>query len=107
LFKINRETALHISGAPYLLESPEFRGSEPEFLSRKETILNMIEELAPPGCSPRIYISDRNKIALVVSTFGSSQGSGTIGLIGPWRMPYPQVVSIVQFTADRLSEFLT
>lgn len=49
-----------------------------------------------------------NDCSLVVAKYGAQRASmGAVGVIGPLRMPYAQIVSTVRFVAGTMSELLT
>jgi heat-inducible transcriptional repressor len=45
--------------------------------------------------------------SLVTSTYKVGRISGTIGIIGPTRMPYNKLVSVVEYTARTITEALS
>ncbi len=51
-------------------------------------------------------IDEIRDCSLVTSRYKIGKISGTIGIIGPTRMPYSKLVSIVQYTARSLTDAL-
>jgi heat-inducible transcriptional repressor len=45
--------------------------------------------------------------SLVTSSYRVGNVTGSIGIIGPTRMPYRKLVSIVEYTARTISEVLS
>lgn len=43
-------------------------------------------------------------VSIVTSSFRLGGGQGIIGVIGPKRMPYPRLISIVDHTAKALNQ---
>ena len=53
-------------------------------------------------------ISQLNGCSLVLTTYRAGEGrGGTVGVLGPTRMPYSQVAPRVRFVADRVGEAVT
>ena len=111
------EDQLYVSGASLMLGQPEF--STPEQMKRLIQALEskkMLIELLDRGQSAQgvqIFIgSDSSHIdlegcSLITSNFSNQKGAiGTLGVIGPVRMNYSQVVPIVDFTAQLVSRVL-
>ncbi|MCK4503248.1 MAG: heat-inducible transcription repressor HrcA [Desulfuromonadales bacterium] len=111
------EDQLYVSGASLMLGQPEF--STPEQMQRMiqtlESKKNLIE-LLDRGQSAegvQIFIGsesshvDLSDCSLITSNFSNQKGAiGTLGVIGPVRMNYSQVVPIVDFTAQLVSRVL-
>ena len=111
------EDQVYVSGASLMLGQPEF--STPEQMKRLVQAFEskkLLIELLDRGHSARgvqIFIgSDSNQIdlegcSLITSNFSNQKGAiGTLGVVGPIRMNYSQVVPIVDFTAQLLSRVL-
>jgi heat-inducible transcriptional repressor len=53
-------------------------------------------------------ISQLTGCSLVLTTYRAGEGrGGTVGVLGPTRMPYSQVAPRVRFVADRVGEAVT
>lgn len=108
---------LMIEGQFQLLESPEFVGSDKfkciiQELEEKKKILHILDRCRNAD-GVRIFIGmeaeDENLDAVgLVGAPYSKDGKviGALGVIGPVRMDYSHVVSIVDFTAKVLSDIL-
>jgi heat-inducible transcriptional repressor len=111
------EEKLHFTGTDKLIVQPEFadRARLTEFLKVLEDRKELIEfiETKSIGEGIVITIGTENPIeeikncSLVISKYQTGKVSGTIGVIGPTRMPYSKLVSIVEYTAKSLNESLS
>jgi heat-inducible transcriptional repressor len=53
-------------------------------------------------------VPEMRDMSLVTAPYSrGGQILGVLGVIGPTRMEYTEVISIVEYTADRLSEYLS
>jgi heat-inducible transcriptional repressor len=123
LERLIREHRLHASSRVYsdgkanILKQPEFQD-----VSRAQPVLSALEqeevvvELLRPGDRGdrvRITIGRENKreemkeCSVITATyFLDGHPAGVLGIVGPTRMPYGRVVSVVSFLADSLGEAL-
>ncbi|MCD6580203.1 MAG: heat-inducible transcription repressor HrcA [Desulfuromusa sp.] len=111
------EDQLYVSGASLMLGQPEF--STPEQMKRliqafesKKLLIELLDR-GQSAQGVQIFIgSESSQIALegcslITSNFSNQKGAiGTLGVIGPIRMNYSQVVPIVDFTAQLVSRVL-
>jgi heat-inducible transcriptional repressor len=108
---------VHLEGTANILRQPEFRSQEKvsalvDFLEEKKSL---VEVVSAKGIKEGIVItigreSDRDEtrnLSMVTSTYEVGGLKGTIGVIGPTRMPYSKLVSIVDYTAKLLTEILS
>lgn len=108
---------LHLGPASVLASQPEF-GSE----ERLKSLITLTEErdlLAEAlgtrnhGGNLRITIGAENEASmlsdftLVTAEYRVGDMKGVIGVIGPTRMPYEKVVTIVDYTSSMVSRILT
>ncbi len=109
------QTELVVEGETELINSNEF-----STLEQVQTLLNSLEEkeqllkildscLESPGV--RIFIGMESRceatknFSLITATYAKNQKLlGTLGVIGPTRMNYSKVISIVDFTAKMVSD---
>ncbi|MDF1544442.1 MAG: heat-inducible transcriptional repressor HrcA [bacterium] len=107
---------IHISGTDRLLQHPEFASaktiSELMRIIENGTVLSeFLKSSSAEGIV--ITIGHENKIneimncSLVTSSYKVGNISGSIGIIGPTRMPYSKLVSIVECTARTITETLS
>lgn len=109
---------LYISGATNMLDHPEFGdiATTRELLrtfERKERLTDLMTELAADE-GVRVTIGDENPVnemrdcALITSTYlYRNQVLGILGVVGPRRLPYPDVIAIVNETARHVTDALS
>jgi heat-inducible transcriptional repressor len=113
-----RGRTLYVSGAINMLDQPEFWDIEStrELLrtfEQKERLADLMTALAgAEGLS--VTIGDENPVAemrectLITSTYlYRDQIIGVLGVVGPRRLPYPEVISIVNETARHVTDALS
>jgi heat-inducible transcriptional repressor len=113
-----RGRTLYISGATNMLDHPEFWDIETtrELLrtfEQKERLANLMANLAHDQ-GLHITIGEENPFAemrectLITSTYlYRNQVLGILGIVGPRRLPYPDVIAVVNETARHVSEALS
>lgn len=108
---------IFVSGTSLMLEQPEF--STPDQMKRiiktlesKSTLIELLDR-SQMAQGVQIFIGSQNQhveiegCSLVTSSFSNKKGAiGTLGVIGPVRMSYSQVIPIVDFTAQLVSRIL-
>ena len=111
------EDLVFVSGTSLMLEQPEF--STPQQMRRiiqtlesKKKLIDLLDR-SQAANGVQIFIgseSQHNEIegcSLITSNFSNRKGAiGTLGVIGPMRMDYSQVIPIVDFTAQFVSRIL-
>jgi heat-inducible transcriptional repressor len=115
---ILQDRTLYVSGATNMLDHPEFLdvGAMRQMLrtfEEKDRLIELLTGLVGWGHGVRVTIGGENPVeelqecTLVTSAYSyRGQVVGVLGIVGPRRMPYPQVMSIVSDTAERISERL-
>ena len=104
-------------GQPSLLaEQPEFATGESmrELIALTETRERIGDMLRHRGSAPGITITIGNehrdprlgKFTIVTSEYRAGPLTGVIGVIGPTRMPYDKVISLVSHTSQLVSDLL-
>jgi heat-inducible transcriptional repressor len=108
---------LHFGGTAQLLKQPEFQN--PKDVAR---LIDFIEDrtaiqqiLTGAGINEGISITIGHKVkkdvdetlSLLTSTYDMGGVKGVVGIIGPTRMKYSKIVSLVDYTSKMLSEILT
>lgn len=114
-FSLNQEIHVFLDGASNFFSQPEFLEVDKmeslfRLLEQKQQIAELLSsQQSTPGI--QVVIGSENKYAgmemcSVVHSCYTSRGNvlGTIGVIGPTRMQYSRVVSIVDFTAQVMSQ---
>ncbi len=111
------ENQIYVSGTSLMLEQPEF--SSPQQMKRliqtlesKKLLIELLDR-SQSAQGVQIFIGsesscvDLDGCSLITSNFSNQKGAiGTLGVIGPVRMDYSQVIPIVDFTAQLVSSFL-
>lgn len=109
---------LYVSGTINMLDHPEFLDLETtrELLrtfEQKERLAELLTTLATDG-GVRLLIGEENPVTtmrectLVTSTYlYHDQVLGILGVVGPRRMPYPEVMSVVDETARQVTDALS
>lgn len=115
--KIHGDSKLYLGGTTNILEQPEFHD-----LEKVKMVLNILEhdDLLCQVLSKRekerlnIFIGKENELkeihdcTLITATYiVKGEAIGRIGILGPKRMEYPRVISIVDFVARMLSDLLS
>ncbi len=113
-----RGRTLYVSGAINMLDHPEFWNIDTtrELLrtfEQKERLADLMTQLAgDDGLS--VTIGEENPVAemrectLITSTYTyRDQVVGILGVVGPRRLPYPEVISIVNETARHVTDALS
>jgi heat-inducible transcriptional repressor len=113
-----RGRTLYVSGAINMLDHREFWDIETtrELLrtfEQKEKLAELMTALATEA-GVRVTIGDENPVTamrdctLITSTYMyRDQVLGILGVVGPRRLPYPEVISIVNETAQHVTEALS
>lgn len=111
LFRLPSSQALILEGARNIPDIPEFREeglrSVLEILEDREMVLHLLSQHLQDSVRVSIGAEHELERALDYSlvTAGFSVGSlpGSLGIIGPRRMPYSRLVSLVRYTADLIN----
>jgi heat-inducible transcriptional repressor len=113
-----RGRTLYVSGAINMLDHPEFWDIETtrqllRTFEQKERLAEMMSTLAAEE-GVRVTIGDENPVTemrectLITSTYMyRDQVLGILGVVGPRRLPYPDVISAVDETARQVTEALS
>ncbi len=105
----------HFGGAEYMAMQPEFNDlskyrSIVELIEDEDMIIHLFENDSTTDNEVRVRIGTENKLTQieqcsVVSTkYSIGTVSGSIGLVGPKRMNYPRMVSLVEQLATRFNK---
>jgi len=104
-----------IAGTPNLLEYPEFDSPERfrgviELIEDEDVIIHLFENKdSTSDLVVNIGAENENVImndySLIKSTYNMGSATGTIGLIGPKRMNYSKMISLVKYISEYLSKY--
>ncbi len=102
-----------LGSAQMLVDQPEFSSSERmrnllELTERRERLREALRERQSPGISVTIggehLDPSLQAFTIVTSAYECGPFSGMIGVMGPTRMPYHKVVTLVEHTSRMLGE---
>lgn len=111
------EGQIYIAGTSLMLEQPEFSTPQQmkkiiQALESKKQLLELLDR-SQAAQGVQIFIGSESTQAelegcsLITSNFSNKKGAiGTLGVIGPMRMDYSQVIPIVDFTAQLVGRVL-
>ena len=112
--KVIEEESIHLEGANRLFELPEFNSLEVaknfvSILDEKELMTDMLNTGFAKDIN--VYIGEENEQESLkdfsVVTFKHRIGNkdlGTIGIIGPKRMDYAKVISVMKYISKKLND---
>jgi heat-inducible transcriptional repressor len=106
---------IYAEGETNIILQPEFFskdnvGAIIEILEEKKMLMHLFEKEQPNKSGVIIMIGGENQdgqmksFSVVKTKFSMGQMEGSLGVIGPKRMPYPFLVSAVDYTAKLLGE---
>ncbi|MEE9555301.1 MAG: heat-inducible transcriptional repressor HrcA [candidate division Zixibacteria bacterium] len=124
LLENSPQSEVHIGDTRHILNQPEFKDSSKirDFIDLVEERKTMIELVSRAGIVEGICVTigvegggsggdkdlaESKDFSLMSSTYSAGKFKGILGIIGPTRMPYSKLVSVVDYTAKRLSEILS
>jgi len=107
---------IHLSGADRLVTKPEFASHAKlsellKVLENGRVLTEFLRNQEDEGLV--ITIGKENRLievmncSLVTSSYHVGKIKGMVGIIGPTRMPYSQLVSVVEYTARTITEALS
>jgi len=108
---------VYVAGTSRMLEQPEFSSHDSMMkimrtLESKQQLIHLLDSSQSAG-GVQIFIGCQSPYAklegcsLITAPFSGHKGAvGTLGVIGPVRMNYSQVIPIVDFTANLVSRIL-
>ena len=114
----DENTEPYLDGLHFLFGQPEFVNNRQLGLSLMELIegRSLLRSIVPPGFTGgkvRVIIGKENvaepihDYSVVLGSYGTPrQASGTIGVIGPTRMPYGRAIATVSFLTLALSRLV-
>jgi len=120
IFKDDRRNEkLILTGARNIIKQPEFEDPEKfesiiELMEDKDIIIHIMEKSAEKDKND-VVISIGSEIddvkmqeySFISKEYQLGETIGTLGIIGPKRMEYSKIISIVDYVSRMLSEFLT
>lgn len=108
---------MHLGGTTNIVNQPEFKNREKlrsliEVLEEKKLLTELIsakgiKEGITITIGKEIERGEMQSCSLLTSPYKAGKVQGTIGIIGPTRMRYSKLVSMVEYTAKLLSDVLS
>lgn len=107
---------VYLRGATKIMNQPEFRDVDKvkdilELLERSDQLIHLF---GTPSAGLNVRIGQENELAAVqqcsiITTSYSLGGKpvGMVGILGPTRMEYSKVITVLNYLAEGLSEMLT
>jgi heat-inducible transcriptional repressor len=107
-------SAVRVEGADHIASQPEFQSAPRlralvSLLAERERLTQALEPFADALC-PRVAIGRENGPGAIRNWSLVGRGieirgrRGSLGVLGPVRMPYPRLVSLVAYLGERLAE---
>lgn len=115
LFDVQKEAdRIHISGTHNLLNYPEFDTVERvkgviELIENEDMIIHIIDKSKDINSDVKVMIGNElgdgilEDYSLVLSSYSLGNAKGSIGLIGPKRMNYSKVITLVKYVSELVS----
>ena len=111
---MEEQESIYLEGAKKAFDLPEFKSMEVaknfiNILDTKELVIDMLNSGVAKDIN--VYIGDENENEQLkdfsIVTFKHSVGDkdmGTIGIIGPKRMDYSKVISVMKYISKKLNK---
>lgn len=114
IFQYNDRERLHLAGAPNLLSYPEFEDLSRvkgviELIENEDVIVHLLDKYEDKAGVQIVIGSElQNKLledySMIVTNYHlGGASSGSIGLIGPKRMNYSKMISLVGYVSELIS----
>jgi heat-inducible transcriptional repressor len=123
LLRFSEDIEVHLGGTRHILSQPEFKDPARirdliDLIEERQAVYNLMSRAGiEEGISVTIGVGGvigggrkgggAEELSLLSSIYQAGRFKGTIGIIGPTRMPYSKLLGIVDYTARRLSEVLS
>lgn len=118
LFTPARTDKLLIGGTEKIIEQPEFVNPQDfrsviELISDEEIIIHVLEKHDAKPREIKVTIGSENDddklraYTVITSMYTLGDVAGTVGLIGPKRMPYTRVIPLVDYVAKTISDMFS
>ncbi len=113
LTDLNEESSVHVTKPSNILNQPEFNDADKirNILNKfedKEFIQNICENDDEEGNGINIYIGSENEfdddVTVIKTKYSVNGEEGTIALIGPKRMEYDRVTTLLEFIKNHINE---
>ena len=110
---------LYVSGAMNILDHPEFGDLEStrallRMFEQKERLADLLASMWDDNAGVRVTIGEENPVTemrdctvVTASYLYRDQVLGILGVVGPRRMPYPEIMAVVDETARHVTDALS
>lgn len=111
VFGFEQSMMLDFAGTHNILSKPEFSNQEGvypilQLLEDRSSLMQILMSRPHPEGGVHVTIGEENtginRCSIVTSTYSVGSVTGTLGIIGPTRMPYSRIIPLVRFTARTL-----
>jgi len=118
LFSGSKVEKIHIGGAEDVVLQPEFGNpkdlrSVVELINNEEIIIHVLEKNEDLPTRVRVTIGKENEdgklepYSIITSAYTIGDVTGSIGVIGPKRMPYAKMIPLVNYVAQTISDLFS
>ncbi len=118
LFLPPKTDRIHIGGAQDIVEQPEFVNAEHfrsviELINNEEMIIHVLEKHGAQPDEVKVTIGEENQeqklrtYSVITTSYAAGDATGSIGVIGPKRMPYYRMIPLVDYVAHIVSDMFT
>ncbi len=118
IFVPERAEKLHIAGTDKIIEQPEFihprdLRSIIELISDEEMIIHVLKKNEVGPNEIKVAIGQENEseklksYSVITSSYTVGDVKGTIGVLGPTRMPYERMIPLVDYVARTISDLFS
>jgi heat-inducible transcriptional repressor len=106
---------VHIGGADQVIEQPEFVNPEDfrsviELINDEEMIIHILQKNEADRHQVTVRVGLENEeeklkgFSVITSTYTIGDVAGTVGVIGPKRMPYARMIPLVDYVSKVISD---
>jgi heat-inducible transcriptional repressor len=117
LFNFEQYSDLHLGGARNIMANPEFSDHEHlskilELIESKQIILHLFDEKDEED-KISISIGEENReelfrnCSIITTSYHIGNLTGTLGVVGPTRMHYAKIISLVDYMGKAVSQMLS
>lgn len=112
MIQFEPENDIHFFGAKNVIANPEFGSPEQvgkvlELLDRKDVLVRVLSEHSSNDISIIIGEESAEELtkncSIITTTYSIDGAIGTLGVLGPTRIQYAKIISLVKFMADTLT----
>ncbi|MBD3169644.1 MAG: heat-inducible transcription repressor HrcA, partial [candidate division Zixibacteria bacterium] len=116
IFSEHLNENIHAEGTANLVRHPEFRNVDDiskiiGIVEDRTFLANIFDyndnEKPSIAIGTEIKQGQAGAVSVVSSTYNAGTSKGVLGVMGPTRMPYSKIVSVVEYTARLLSKMLS